>query len=485
MLDKISEIKIKLSLENILGNNKKTNLLLSFVGAIIVLFVSRNVGMFWDNVLFGSKMGTYLYENGLFNFNIPDLINPGHPPFLAFVQAVGWKIFGRTLFVSHLILFPFVFGFLYQLQILVSKYVSSHFYRLLAWVLVLCDPTVSAQIVLVGPEIILLFFFVLSVNSILSNRPYIKAVALAFLGLSSFRGMMICAGLFAFEFLNYVWINKNSLKSFLKLKTILPYVIGSIPSILFIIWRIHTKGWIQDPNSPWAECWQIVDFQGFIRNIIVLVQRYFDFGRIAIFVFLSVIFIRNKKQFQNRDVKQLSLLAIFSVILVIIVSLIYTNPFGHRYFVTSFIPIILLSFTVLQRLSKNKKIIYFLLFISLITGNLWIYPKRISQGWDSSLAHLPYFNLRREAIIYMDKNKIPIEKTATFFPNSNKIDDVDLTGDKRKFVAFDQQNDYVFYSNVYNLSDNNYDVLDKSYKPIKEFHSFLIKVVLMKRKDIE
>ena len=54
--------------------------------------------MFWDNVLFASKMGNQLYYNDLFNWTMPDSFDPGHPPFLGFLLAITWKIFYRVFF---------------------------------------------------------------------------------------------------------------------------------------------------------------------------------------------------------------------------------------------------------------------------------------------------------------------------------------------------------------------------------------------------
>ncbi|MFQ3306498.1 MAG: hypothetical protein ACI9K4_001570, partial [Polaribacter sp.] len=71
--------------------------------------------MFWDNVLFASKMGNELFTNALFNWTMPDSFDPGHPPFLGFLLAIFWKILGHKLWVSHLLMLPFIIGFFYQL----------------------------------------------------------------------------------------------------------------------------------------------------------------------------------------------------------------------------------------------------------------------------------------------------------------------------------------------------------------------------------
>ena len=68
--------------------NQKTALSISFLFAAIVFSFSYDFGMFWDNVLFASKMGNQIYENGLFNWTMPNEFDPGHPPFLGFLLAI-------------------------------------------------------------------------------------------------------------------------------------------------------------------------------------------------------------------------------------------------------------------------------------------------------------------------------------------------------------------------------------------------------------
>ena len=132
--------------------------ILSIVSVLIVLF-SLDIGMFWDNVLFASKMGTAVYENSFFNWHIPIEFDPGHPPFLATVMAIGWTLFGKSLAVSHWLMLPFIFGFLWQIHLFVSYFIKEIWLQIFAFILVVADPTLLSQFVLVNPEIIQLFFF--------------------------------------------------------------------------------------------------------------------------------------------------------------------------------------------------------------------------------------------------------------------------------------------------------------------------------------
>lgn len=467
----------------IFKNKLNKILFFSLIGLVIFIF-SHNNGMFWDNILFASRMGNQLYENSVFNWYMPDSFDPGHPPFLGFILAIAWKIFGHSLWVSHLAMLPFTIGLLYQLHVFANYYIKDKTLVFFAFLLVLVDPTLSAQLVIVNPEVPSLFFFFLAINGILYNKYYIKIIGLFFLSIVSFRSMMLSAGIFLFDFSNHLFLNKEKLKNILTYRFILSYIIGSLPGLLYVSWRLKTKGWLQThPNSPWVDLWHYASPTEFLRNIVVLGHRYVDFGRIFIFAFIIISLFFFKKKLFTKDIKQLVLLSITSVIGIIITSLIATNTMGHRYFISSYLVIILISFIILNQFYTNKKLIYSLLFIGLITGNLWIYPRDIAQGWDASLAHIPYHKLRQDAIQYLNENDINIEETVTFFPNSTYIDDVDLQGDKRIFEKYTSVNKYVMYSNVYNLSDEEYDNLDTNYTIIKKFNNLRIHIYIYKLKE--
>ena len=463
---------------------KYKNFIFIFFG-IAVFLVSKNYGMFWDNVLFASKMGTHLYENSLFNWNIPNSFDPGHPPFLGFLLAVFWKIFGYNLWVSHLLMLPFIIGFLYQLYEFVSYFVKKEQFKILAFLLLIANPTVAASFVLVNPEIIILFFFFLAINGLLKQKYTLKFIGLFFLSIVSYRSMMLFAGIFLFDVLNNLFINRKKIKTILNLNFLLFYFSASIPAFLFVSWRLATKGWLQThPDSPWVGLWQFASLKVFFKNCVVLVWQYLDFGRIFIFLFIIIsFFFFGKKIVKPLKNKELLLLSICSVLSIVVVSLLATNSFGQRYFLVSYVGFILLSFLILIENYKSKKIIYAILFFGLISGNLWVYPKKIPQGWDATLAHIPYHSLRLKAIKYLDSENIKIENVATFFPNINTIHNIDLSKDQRKFASFNDTKKYAFYSNVYNLSDENLNKLEKEYTVLKQFNNFNINITIYTLKE--
>ena len=137
-----------------------------------------------------------------------------------------------------------------------------------------------------------------------------------------------------------------------------------------------------------------------------------------------------------------------------------------------------MTFRVIQKNYTKKKLIYVLLFFGLITGNLWIYPKSISQGWDATLAHVPYHSLRIKAIDYLKGEQIDISNVASFFPNLTTVDFIDFSGDKKSFTKFTGTNKYVLSATVYNLSDEELNLLDKNYTILKEFRNLNITITI-------
>lgn len=458
---------------------KKKNFLFLLLG-VCIFFLSYNNGMFWDNVLFASKMGNHLYENSIFNWTIPNEFDPGHPPFLGFLLAICWKILGHKLWVSHFLMLPFTIGAFYQLYKLVSFFVEEKKYQILAFILIIIDPTLSTQFVLVNPEVIIVFFFFLSLNGLLFNQKRLKFIGIFFLSIISFRSMMLLGGFFLFDILNSLYIKRERLKSILNVKFLLFYILGSLPGIIFVTWRLLTKGWLQThPDSPWATLWQIATPRVFVKNLVTLVHRYIDFGRFFFLLFLVIsLFFLGKKILKSTKNKQLLLISIISVIFIIIAVLFSTNAFGHRYFIVSFCTLNLLTFCVINNYNLKKKIIYPLLVIGLISGNFWIYPKNISQGWDATLAHIPYHSLRINTIDYLIKEKINISEVASFFPNITTLDDIDFRGNKKSFIKFTGQNKYVLVSTVYNLTEENYNTLEQNYTVLKEFNKLNITITL-------
>jgi len=128
------------------------------------------------------------------------------------------------------------------------------------------------------------------------------------------------------------------------------------------------------------------------------------------------------------------------------------------------------------------KFLYFIALIGLLSGNFWVYPDRISQGWDATLAHLPYYNLRKKMIAYIDENNIPVNETGSGIPNAYPLKYIDLSDDEREFPRkdFDKQK-YIFYSNIFNdFTDEELERLKNKWQVEMKYQTLQVKVVLYK-----
>lgn len=162
------------------------------------------------------------------------------------------------------------------------------------------------------------------------------------------------------------------------------------------------------------------------------------------------------------------------------------NLLAHRYLIPIYLSFSFFTATFLFSNFVNQKLKYTLsiLWIScLISGNFIIYPDKIAKGWDSTLAHLPYYELRLKAIDYLDEKKIDFKETSSFFPNTASIDRIDLNHDYRNFNNYDGTSQYVFYSNIYNITDDEYDEIHNkdSYEVVKKFENKGIYITVFKK----
>lgn len=449
-------------------------LIYALLGTILIGIVGWNTGLFWDNVLFVHKMSIPLIENGIFAWgSFPLQVDSGHPPFIATYMTFVWSIFGRSIHVAHIVLYPFVLLFIWELLQISQALFKSKKFGLIATTIILADPTVFSSLMYVGIEVFVLSFSALAIRGIIYNDAWRKTIGLMLLGVSSLRGMLLCAGLFLWDLAVKLFVKRYTIKQLCSWKSILPYIIASIPAVTFVFWRLLYKGWIiSNPISPWGNATgfeSITDFLiNFARNIVVFVQRITDFGRVIIWgIVISLLYINRAKIKSNDKIIKILLFVLFSCSPIVIISLLIKNPMGHSYFLLIYIGLIFLFVELVKNL-KWHKIVYTLAIGVLLLGNLIVYPPHISQGWAASLASLPYWQMRNEVLSYIDTHQIPREKVLFYFPFGTCADDIELNNDTRAYAKDINSALYFVDSNVCNFDDATLKNI-KQYTPI--FHT--------------
>ena len=442
-------------------------LLITYLIAFLLVVINKENGFFWDTIQLGSEHGNFYYSNSFSNLLLPMDLDSGHIPTFGMYIALVWLLFEKSLMISHLAMLPFALGIVLQLNYLCKRFVPEK-YAGIALLLVFIDATLLSQITLVSPDVPLMFFFLLALNSVLKNKRFLIAVSVMLLFLTSMRGMMLG---FCLVFIDvYANLDYQNLFSKKKIKELFKRSLLYLPALLlflsFSLYHYHEKGWIgYHKDSPWADCFEQTDFKGFLFNIGLLGWRILDFGRVGVWFVMLILFLKYKTQILNEPKNKILFFSFVVVLFFLPANMLWAkNLMGHRYLIPIYILFSLLTAKVLFSdfvgLRLRNILIFLWLFIAL-SGNFWIYPPKIAKGWDSTLAHLPYYKLRLEMIQFLEAQKIDFKDVDSFFPNYYPINEIDLNQDKRAFENYTLGNNskYIFYSNIYNVDDATYDYM--------------------------
>jgi hypothetical protein len=435
--------------------------------------VSGNI-FFWDTVQLGAKHATFFHDNNFSAWLLPDDADSGHIPAFGMYLALCWSLFGKSLAVSHFAMLPFLLGIIWQSYILIQKFVSPK-YRLPALIVFLSDATLLAQSTLVSPDIPLIFLFLTGLNALLSGKKYLVLTAVLGLALVSMRGMMAAFALLLVDLIYSVTLT-NLKQLFIQLiKKALIYLPALLVFMAYNLYHYRVKGWVgYHEDSPWAECFQRVGIGGVFYNAGILAWRMLDFGRVFLWIAaLMIIGVHYKKIATNRKARQLFIILFLTLASLSVTFLLYKNLSGHRYLLPAMLMFSMFTIYLVTEILAGDKIKYALLTllsIGLLSGNLWIYPRHIAQGWDASLAHLPYFGLRDKMLHYLGEQKIPIAEVASVFPNNMEIRYLDLTENRQKHPTMNLDTSVlVLYSNVFNdITDEEFIKLDRDFRIVKE-----------------
>ncbi len=448
-----------------------------FCLASVVTFAVREHFFFWDTVQLASKHAHFFYETNFNSFLLPDEMDSGHPPFFGFGLALCWKWFGKSLVISHLYMLPFLFLLITESWLLAEKVIGENkgiIFLITLW----ASPIFASQAILVSPDIALCSFFIMSLNGILRNQNVKFAIAALGLSMISLRGMMVLFTLFIFFCIKNLKSIKNE-----KLLTIIqkftPFIFGGLLGIAFLSWHYVAKGWIgYFSGSSWAESFEKVDVIGMLKNTIIVIWRLLDFGHLFLWFVLIVFIWKKKITFRQFFQNDLLLLLLLTIIFLTPTAIRFVGLNGHRYFLPIYIVLILCFLKVIE----NKKLIFGVI-IALFSGNFWVYPQPIATGWDSTLAHLPYYDLRQKMMQYIDTKKLDIKTIGTSFPNWDKNKWIDLNDDERQFAKKDLLNNaYIFYSNIFNdFSAEELQTLRQYWKVEQVLRGGQIEVILYKK----
>jgi hypothetical protein len=458
-----------------------------FFLAVSLVYTLSNAShfFFWDTISQVSAPANWYFDTGFRHFFIPDEIATGHPTFVPMYIALLWKLFGKSLLVSHLAMFPFVFGILFQLNRYIESANCPGLYKWLILIIVSLDATLLSQLSLISFDVVQIFFFMWCVNSIIYKKNVHLGIAFTFLSVTSLRGAICSSGIILFDLIySYCNARKISFNTFLK------YLPGTFALALFLVSFYLEKNWIihNVVSGRWKESSEIASFPEILRNIGIIGWRLIDFGRIGIWVTLIYIFVKSIKNktlfdsfFRATFILLFCQLVVFSPFLIF-----YKNFIGHRYLLPIIIPAAICAGYWVLNYTRKPFIFYIILLASAVTGYSMIYPKVIAQGWDATPAHWPYYKLRKEMLEIIKKDNIPVSQIGSFFPNLASFKVTDLSDNSTAFKEADLQTDkYILFSNVYNRPNNQLEELFSAgkWKEIEKVERRGVYLILFEKKE--
>ncbi|MCC6463526.1 MAG: hypothetical protein IT260_23855 [Saprospiraceae bacterium] len=465
-------------------------LVLAFAALAAWTAMVQHHPFFWDTVQLASKHAHFFYDNSLQWAPLPPEIDSGHPPVFGYMLAVAWTFFGKTLPISHWMMWPVLCGIvalLLRLGVRLGGAAKAWWLPALA----IADPVLAGQSVLVSPDLVLVLCLLLALEGVLDGRFGWLLLGVLGLCMISMRGMMTAAALFA-------WCSGAYFLPAVFPKVIWRYWLAFLPGFAFgawfLTWHLAQTGWIgYHAGSPWAQAFATSEGWGLLRNVLVIGWRWTDVGRVFEWLLLLVLLARwwrhgaGAQKEAGIDVRVLlSLLACLAIFLSPS-ALLYQNLSAHRYFLPLFLALhmLVLGWVAQTRFPKGwTNLALGALFAGLLTGNGWIYPRGISMDWDSTLAHLPYYRLRADFMRYLEENQLDFQNIGTAFPNINSGEVLLLDGDHRIFQEKDfSRNSFVWTSNIFNdFSEEDYQLLSRDWVLIKRQESAGVWMELYRRK---
>lgn len=429
---------------------QRVSILLAVFYLILTLLSIDHV-FFGDMVQFGSRHAHFFYETNFSTFWLPNHLDSGHPPLFGMYIAFLWKLFGKSLAVSHLAMLPFLMVLAYAIPKTLELFVNR------AWLLpcsllIFFEPTLLSQSALTSPDIILISFFLLNIYYVVKKNYFKLSLFLIPMSFVSMRGMMVLFALFLGLFVFQMIVEKKLFHSQWK-HLVYTFAPAAVISAAWLFAHYLQTGWIGfHSNSPWSSSFETVGIAAVIKNLMLMLWRFVDFGRISLWIVLIYFLIKFYKQLDRFSYRLISVFT--SLILVFSINTSFADGLvGHRYYMPVYLLGILICIGLIQSEKHFSKLII-LVFSSFIIGSFMVYPPTIAMGWDATPAHFNYYSLRDNLLKFIQKNNIEINNVAAGFPNIDSQEILSLNGDTSRFQSYHLKNtDYILWSNVFNYPD--------------------------------
>jgi hypothetical protein len=459
---------------------------------LILFGISFRNALFWDTIQFAGDHPNWYYTTHFKYLLLPDECDSGHPPAFGMYIASIWFLLGRSIEASHLAMLPFIIIIVYQAVQLGYKLIpQSQLWSLILTLIILTECVLVTQTTLVSPELWLIACFLTALNAILSNNNKgLLTLTILGLGLISSRGMMVAVCLYIASCIaNYQRYNSVSTLLWQQIK---PFLLGGAVALAYFCYHYYQKGWIgYHEGMTWARGFDIVPFKKMVYQCGILVWRLIDYGKILTVMscgILVLLFLIQKIKITPSAQQTFRAMLILGLLLGCFTALPlvrYQGLLTHRYLlplnlIIGICTIMLLYYSKL----KFKKGIACIIILTQLSGHFWHYPDRISQGWENTLSHLPYYNMRKDFINYMASKNIAPEQVSTAAMMTPSAYQTDILQDSSRYRFYDtnELSPYIWYANVANELNQELPLIIQQYDTLKYDKKGYVTMILFQKK---
>ena len=412
------------------------------IDLIFILLLIATLLVFWlptiDTPYWWDSAGYVVHTARQFletNFNplVPsdEYTDFAHPPFFVTTLAASWKIFGESLFISHLVNFIFAFlALLYTYLLgkeLIKDKITGSLIGFFAGILLLITPVFLAQLGIIYVEIPVAAFAVMTVYYAFKKNllGYLVSATLMILTkeMAIFIILIILAGIFLAKI--YQWLKEKEKLNLTELaKTIF---LWSIPLFILFLWFLYHKiiagWWLVIPGRELGG--EVVISFNKIRAVLKFLFLEQWRWILTFFIVFSGFFMVSKRDLREN-------LLNFKILLIILILLGAALIFGlteflHRYIILGLPFFFLLFFYCLALFfltkSVKKQVGIFLgitLILFLFFATSWDDHRKI-KSWhfpplEENLEYLDVIDVGKEMASFVEEN-YPEAVVYTGFPS--------------------------------------------------------------------
>jgi len=452
-----------------------------FALAYILLIIFGLHLPFFDDTIIFSQQARYFYNQDFWQFQLPASHYTGNPELFPLYLSWLWKLFGKSLVISHLAMVPLVLMLCWQIFLFVRRFIPEK-YMLPALILLFIEPTLQAQSLLFSKSVMISAFFLMGINQIFQRNNYWMGFALAGLILTDLTGMVLIIAVLLSDILisKYIMENRQSLNN----KTLRPYL---FVSFLLIAWILYCKFVAERTPYAFPDLHSSHNFSSFgqiLSNDLRFDLRLIDYGRAGYWIFLLIFLGRwvvGKESFKP-PIKILIILSVVTIGILELSMVFYDISIKTRYLLPAFILLPILFIAIMAYGNKpfiiSRRLALSLVAIILASGHVWIFPNAHARDWDASHGWIPWVKLAKERVVETPNKK---EAPGAVLPyNFNKAAFLNEQYANYKAFTLREPTEHVLLYNVMrNYHQNLKKLQSKGWKIEKRYNHLWTEAVLL------